>query len=82
MIGDMSRQVSKKIGRPHKGERVVTWTRLPRHVRDQAERIAGDKGWPVSDVVAELASLGLKHFDESPQSPAAEQQELPLNRAS
>jgi len=78
----MSRQVDKKLGRPHKGDRVVTWARLPRASREQAERIAAEKGWPVSEVVAELVSLGLQHLDKMPKSPAIAQEELPLDRAS
>jgi hypothetical protein len=80
MIRRMSQQGSKKkMGRPSKGDRVVTWVRLPRSVRDQAEEIAAQRGWPVSDVVAELVEVGLDHA-----VPAAlpAQEELPLNKAS
>jgi hypothetical protein len=63
MLGLMSVQRGRKIGRSSKGDRVVTWVRLPRAVRDKADQIAAQRGCPVSDVVAALVELGLDHVD-------------------
>ncbi len=46
-------------------------------VRDLAET----RDWTYSDTLAALVSIGLNHRDELPAE-AAEQEELPLNKAS
>jgi hypothetical protein len=61
----------KKIGRPSKGDRVVTWTRLLRAHREKAEALAAELGQPLSEVLAAL-----------PAARSNLQEELPLDRAS
>ena len=73
----------QKIGRPSKGDRVVTWTRLPRSDREVVDELARELGQPVGDVLAALVAVGLKHRGEMtlPAS-KSKQEELPLVRAS
>lgn len=73
-----------KIGRPSKGERVVTFTRLPKFSRQQVEELASQSGKPLSDVLAALVAIGLSHPQELDLgAPRQEHQdELPLGKAS
>jgi CopG antitoxin of type II toxin-antitoxin system len=51
-------------GRPSKGDRVVTiTTRLPAEVREEIDRIAGNRGVSVSQIVADLVSRALGRED-------------------
>lgn len=74
----------KKIGRPSKGDRVVTWTRLPRAHREKAEALAAELGQPLSEVLAALVAIGFNHRSEFalPAARSNLQEELPLDRAS
>jgi hypothetical protein len=54
----------RKVGRPSKGDRVVTWTRLPRAQREKAEELAAEWGQPLSEVLAALIAIGFNHRSE------------------
>jgi hypothetical protein len=74
----------KKVGRPSKGDRVVTWTRLPRAHREKAEELAAEWGQPLSEVLAALVAIGFNHCGELTR-PAAQsdlEEGLPLDGAS
>ena len=74
----------KKIGRPSKGDRVVTWTRLPRAHREKAEALATELGQPLSEVLAALVAISFNHCGELtlPAARSTLQEELPLDKAS
>lgn len=52
-----------KTGRPGKGDRVVTVTRLPAAVRAEVEALAAEQGITMSQVVADLVSKALGRDD-------------------
>jgi hypothetical protein len=81
---DLRMTERKKIGRPSKGDRVVTWTRLPRAHRETAEALAAELGQPLSEVLAALVAIGFNHRSELvlPAARSNLQEELPLDRAS
>lgn len=68
-------------GRPGKGPRDTMITRLPVEVGQDVRQLAVEKDWSYSDTLAALIAIGLRHPHELPAG-SAEQEELPLNRAS
>lgn len=56
-------------------------TRLPVEVGQHVRQLAVEKDWSYSDTLAALIAIGLRHCHELPAG-SAEQEELPLNRAS
>lgn len=54
-------------------------TRLPIHVSREVRQIAEDQDWSYSDTLAALIVIALRHREELP---TAEQEELPLTKAS
>lgn len=68
-------------GRPSKGDRDLMATRLPTPTAALVRELAEVRDWTYSDTLAALVAIGLNHRDELPAE-AAEQEELPLNRAS
>jgi hypothetical protein len=73
----------RPIGRPHKGERVMTAVYLPRDVRDQVALLAVRRGLPVTDVVTGFVcqALGLP-VPAYCEPTNTDQTELPIDRAS
>lgn len=68
-----------QTGRPAKGDRVVTYTRLNRRVRVAAEEAAAREGYDgLSDYVAAVISEHLELPDLAPRPRNANTTELPL----
>lgn len=69
---------------PHRGDRVSTNVRLPRHMREAAESIAKRDGIAVGDAVVVVfgQALGLPIPDHCRPKQARSQEALPLDKAS
>ena len=52
-----------RIGRPSKGARVVTVTRLPEPVHERVRQLAAERGTTISQVVADITSKALGRND-------------------
>lgn len=58
-------------GRPSKGDRVVVASRMPRQLADEIKALSDDRDEYLSDLVATLVRIGLRHRNELP-APAQE----------
>jgi hypothetical protein len=68
-------------GRPSKGDRDLMATRLLAPTAALVRELAEARDWTYSDTLAALVTIGLHHRDELPAE-TAEQEELPLTKAS
>jgi hypothetical protein len=74
---------TKRTGRPSKGDRVTTFVRLPRRVREAVEQMADDEGLPMSDVLVRIVCEALGHSVPDHCYPKTiDQTELPIAQAS
>lgn len=60
------KRTGRPNGRPSKGDRVVVYSRMPRPQAEAVKQLADARGMPVSDLVAGLVALGLRHQGELP----------------
>ena len=74
-------RISPMTGRPHKGARRVIMTRPAQPVADVVLREAAAAGMTISDYVAGILARAVGLPQYVPESPAQDQQELPLKTA-
>jgi hypothetical protein len=69
-------------GRPSKGQRDLFVTRPPMEDADKLRDLADELGMTLSDTLAALLRIGLRHLGELPAPSSTKQKELPLIQAS